>query len=536
MVQVQQCFLGLALAALALTPGQAGEFFRDDPLWREPKPVPVENANARKLNEYYDFFSHTFALDDIADLHTKHGEPIRAQAVNTLGEVPGSSWYENRHSRLKPMSLEDLARGPGNSNQPVAPWTLVSGKTEGITPGFQIEDAKGRRYLVKLDPKTNPELASAADVIGSKIFHALGYHVPENYIVSFTRSQLRITEKSTVEDEIGRERRMTQHDLEKILGKAPRNREGEYRAMASLFIKGKPLGPFRYHGTRTDDPNDIYPHEHRRDLRGLYVFSAWLNHTDTKALNSADFLVEEGGVPHIKHYLIDFGATLGSDSFEAKSPRAGNRYLFDVKPAAGQLFSLGLYAPAWMRADFPDMPSAGNFEAEIFDPLRWKNNYPNPAFRNMLPDDGFWAAKKVMAFTDDQIRAIVNTGEYSDPAAAEYVTRTLIERRDKIGRAYFAKVLPLDNFRLEDGSLRFDDLDVVYGFHPPRTYSFSWSVFDNQTGNKTALAGASVPELPRSEAQYLAAEIHAGDASKAVTVYVRNTGGAVAVVGVDRRW
>ena len=536
MVQVQQCLLGLALAALAVTPASAGEFFRDDPLWREPKPLPVENANARKLNEYYDFFSHSFALDNIADLQKEHREPVPAHAVNTLGEVPASSWYENRHSRLHPMSPEELARGPGNSNQPVAPWILVSGKTEGITPGFQIEDARGRRYLVKLDPKTNPELASAADVIGSKIFHALGYNVPENYIVSFTRNQLRITEKSEVEDELGRKRPMTEYDLRKILAKAPRNEEGEYRAMASLFIKGKPLGPFRYHGTRSDDPNDIYPHEHRRDLRGLYVFSAWLNHTDTKALNSADFLVEEDGVPHIKHYLIDFGATLGSDSFEAKSPRAGNVHLFDAKPAAAQMFSFGLYVPAWMRAEFPNMPSVGNFEAELFDPLHWKNNYPNPAFRNLLPDDGFWAAKKVMAFTDDQIRAIVNTGEYSNPAAAEYVARTLIDRRDKIGRAYFDQLLPLDNFRVEGGRLTFDDLGVVDGFNQPRAYSFAWFVFDNQTGKKTALPGAPVPELPRNDAQYLAADIHAGDASKTVTVYVRNTGSTPEVVGLDRRW
>ena len=536
MVQIRQYLLTLALPVLLLAPAQAGEFYKDDPLWREPKPLPVEAVKTRKLNEYYDFFSHTFALDNIADLNKEHPGPVPARGVNTLGEVPASPWHENRHSRIEPMSIEALVRGPGNSNAPAAPWKLVSGKTEGITPGFQIEDAKGRRYLVKLDPKTNPELASAADVIGSKLFYALGYHVPENYIVTFTRNQLQITEKSTVEDEIGRERQMTEHDLQKILDKAPRNREGEYRAMASLFIDGKPLGPFRYHGVRTDDPNDIYPHEHRRDLRGLRVFSAWVNHTDTKALNSGDFLVKADGVPHIRHYLIDFGATLGSDSFEAKSPRAGNVHLFEAKPAAAQMLSLGLYAPAWMRAEYPDLPAAGNLESQLFDPEKWKNNYPNPAFQNLLPDDAFWATKKVMAFTDEQIRAIVGTGEYSDPAAAGYVARTLIERRDKIGRAYFAKVLPLDHFRIEEGRLQFDDLSVAYGFSQPTKYPVTWSVFDNQSGKMTPLNGGATAELPRNEAPYLAAEIHGGDPAKSVTVYVRNMGGAPEVVGVDRKW
>ena len=49
--------------------------------------------------------------------------------------------------------------------------------------------------------------------------------------------------------------------------------------LASLFIEGKGIGPLRWYGVRSDDPNDLYPHEHRRVARGLYVFCAWLNHT-----------------------------------------------------------------------------------------------------------------------------------------------------------------------------------------------------------------------------------------------------------------
>ena len=190
----------------------------------------------------------------------------------------------------------------------------------------------------------------------------------------------------------------------------PRDPDRGYRAVASLFLGGKILGPFRYNGTRTDDPNDIVPHEHRRDLRGLFVFAAWLGHNDVKSLNSLDSIVKTNGIPSIRHYLIDFGATLGSDSFTAKSPRAGNQYLFAWKPAAAQFFSLGFYLPRWSRAEYPSIPAAGNFEWEIFDPEQWKPNYPIPSFGNRLPDDEFWAAKQVMAFTDEDIRVLVSTG------------------------------------------------------------------------------------------------------------------------------
>ena len=68
---------------------------------------------------------------------------------------------------------------------------MLCGKNEGITPGLMIRDSRGQPVPAEIRPRANPEMASAADVIGSKFFHALGYNVPENYIVRFTREQLR---------------------------------------------------------------------------------------------------------------------------------------------------------------------------------------------------------------------------------------------------------------------------------------------------------------------------------------------------------
>ena len=62
----------------------------------------------------------------------------------------------------------------------------------------RIRDAAGRKYLIKFDPLTNPEMASAADVITSKFFYALGYNVPENYVVHFDREQIAIGEGAHV--------------------------------------------------------------------------------------------------------------------------------------------------------------------------------------------------------------------------------------------------------------------------------------------------------------------------------------------------
>jgi hypothetical protein len=530
MAQIRKCLLIAAgLLAPAIAPAQ--RFYPDDPLWRDPPPLNVAHARSREINDYFDFFASTFNAIDKNEI--RHHRPAPSQAVNTLGEVPDSAWFTNRVGS-RPMTRDELLRGPGVDHPPAAegPWTVISAKNEGITPGLVIRDSNGRKYFLKFDPKDNPDMATAADVIGTKFFYALGYNTPENYIVRFGREHLALDAKSSFKDAQGRKRTMTPRDLANILEKVPRGRDRRYRGMASLTIPGDLLGPFRYTGTRSDDPNDIVDHENRRDLRGLYVFCAWLNHTDAKSINSLDSLVEADGGQFVRHYLIDFGDLMGSDSDEPKDPYRGHRYVFQTAPVLAQLASFGFYAPGWMRAAYPHIPAIGNFDYATFDPERWHSNYQNPAFELRTPGDTYWAAKKVMAFRDDDIRAIVESGQYQDQRAVEWATRCLIERRNRIGRAFFHDVLPLDHFAVRNGKLEFDDLAVKFGFEGARPYSIQWSVFDNRTSRQTPIAGATTPTVPGGSAPYLAAEIRAADPLKTVTVYLHGND----VVGIDRTW
>ncbi len=530
---------GVFLLLWLATPLIARKFYDDDPIPKEPPPVNVANIQGRKLGDYYDFFANTFGKPG----ERQHkGKLIPARAVNTLGEVPDCAWYANRHYKAR-MDAAALARGPGAGNAPdtSGPLSVVAAKTAGVMPGFRIKDAKGRLYFVKFDPKSNPEMATAADIIVSNFFYALGYNVPENYLITLTRSQLKVSRDAALTDAQGKRRPMTDRDVTETLLAVPRTADGRYRAVASLRIEGQAIGEFRYYGTRSDDTNDTVLHEHRRDLRGLRVFCAWLGHDDTRDINTFDTLVEQDGRKFVKHYLIDFGAALGSDSNFPNSPRSGNVTWFDWKTSAQQFFSLGLAVPRWAMAKYPDIPAVGRFEADIFDPEKWVPFYPNPAFTNCLPDDAFWAAKQIMAFTDDDIRTLVRTGQFAERRAEDWIVQCLIKRRDKIGKAYFAKVLPLDDFRIRDDRLEFEDLAAAHQLGKAQDYVIQWARFDNDSEQKTALAGETSARLPQgiqnaSIGEYFAAHISGPEPAKSVIVYIRKEPGGIKVTGIDRTW
>lgn len=523
--------------------GFSKKFYSDDPMWREPSPRPVESVQPWHLDNLIDFYKNSFHHKGERNTSEK---VYPSQGVNTLGEVPDSPWYTNRHW-LRRMSEEELALGPNKTGPPDAsgPWTVISVKAEGVTPGFTIRDTRGRRYLLKFDPPSNPEMATAADVIGAKFFYALGYNVPENYVVRFDRSQLQVQPSVKFTNRLGREQELTAADVNELLAPLHHYSDGKIRALASLYIAGKPLGGFKYYGRRPDDPNEIAPHEHLRVLRGLYVFAAWLNHTDAKSLNSLDVLTEENGRKFVKHYLLDFGAAFGSDSVYAKDPRLGHEYFLDWKPGLHQLLTFGFSVPGYARAKYPDIPAVGNFSSDPFAPEHWRSNYPNAAFANRLVGDEFWAAKQIMAFSTNDIRVMVHTGEYSDPRAEQVISQTLATRADSIGRTFLPKLLALDDFRVEGDELRFDDLAARYDVRPPAKYEIEWMPFQNGEGAGTPTVVRRGSRLPAEAVQasggaYWMAAIRDDARRQSASVYLRKERNGWAVVGVDRagaeRW
>ncbi len=387
------------------------------------------------------------------------------EAVNAdvFGNVPNSSWFTNRLG-AEPMTRDQIQRGPNRIDGPdmSGPWTITRTKTEGVTPGFFIKDASGEIFVIKFDPAMHPELATGAEMVSTKLFHAFGYNVPENYLVTFDPAILTIKEGLTYKDMRGKTHAFTRELLEEVLTRVALRPDGKIRAIASRLLPGKPVGPFSYKGRRKDDPNDLIPHEHRRELRGLKVFAQLVNHFDTKDHNTLDVLVDDHGSRYIRHYLIDFGSTLGSDGDEPKAPYKGYAYVMDLEQAMVSLFTLGLRRWSWEYADPQGIPAGiGYFESKLFDPPGWKPLHGNPAFDNMTYSDALWACRILSRLTKDDILACVETAEYSDTAATRYLTDAIWERREKIVSYYGGKVSLTDEFSVEDDgqtiTIRFND-------------------------------------------------------------------------------
>jgi hypothetical protein len=535
------------LLGVGALPVEAQKFYTDDPYLVDDDELDIADQPAElELSDMYDRFGHMFNHLGVSPMGSE------AQNVNTLDEVSDSGWFVNRHGRQR-MSLEQLVSGPnrGSGPDPNETWTVFRSKTQGLTPGFQILDEKGDRYVIKLDPVEVPELASAAEVIATKLFYAIGYNVPENYIVRVHPDQFVIREGTQTEDSFGDKMALTPWRFDRSIRRVPRLEDGTIRVTASKYLPGVPIGPFRYYETRTDDPNDVIPHEDLRELRGLRLLAAWTNHDDTRAQNTQDAWVDVQGRHTIRHYLMDFGSTFGSGSVAMQGAHLSYQYSMDFAEMKRNLLGFGFRVPPYRRAQWPSFPeyqAVGRWESEVFDPERWRNDYPNPAFQRMTARDGFWAAKILMKFTAEELRAIVATGEYSNSDNADYFLAVLIERQRKSGRFGINAINPIDEFRLAGGLLEFTNLSEKYGFVEAETrYQTSWSSYDNIADSYHPLSAAadvgarSHLEIPDGvdAGLFLVAEISSINAehsqwNTAVRVYLRPVPSGYDIVGIDR--
>lgn len=347
----------------------------------------------------------------------------RALGTNSLDEAPSSTWFVNRIG-VRDVGVDAIRRSPGAGRGPdrSAPLRVTRAKHVGQIPGFIAEDAAGVRWL--------------SDVV--------------------------VGETATFSDARGRKRPMTTGDLDATFARAVRGPRG-YRILASKLLPGTPIGAAPLEGVRADDPNDTIPHALRREWRGLYVFAAWLQHTDFKEMGTLDVWDTDPVDPSRKvvfHYLVDFGNTLGL--YARHRPDEGHTEKRLDLDHLKSLASFGLWKRPWEGVRSPGIAGVGAFDVEHFDPGGFTPYAPFSAFLAADASDALWATKILLRLTPEHIRAALEAGQFEDPRAIDYLVGVLVGRQRKTARYWFDRIAPIDAPRFEHGRLCVRDLAVAH--------------------------------------------------------------------------
>ena len=426
---------------------------------------------------------------------SRRGKPpsnTRAQNVNTIDEVPDSSWFTNRDRRapLLGRRARARARSSGRRRTPRR-WTLIREKASGFAPGFTARTPTARRGSCRSIRPRNPEGRDGGDRRSRpSIFWALGYNQVETFLTQIDPTRIEIDPKATVRrpSASARRSRATTSTTCSSARRATPTAPTEPRPAGCC--RARSSARFRYEGTRPDDPNDIVPHEHRRELRALRVFGAWTNLTDMKAGNTLDTLVTENGRGVVKHYLQDVGSTFGIGANGPHDWDEGWEYFYQGNTHAAAAVHVRLRPEPVADRRLHGLRLDRPVRRRRVRPATWKPHAPTTAYMEMRADDAFWAARRVMAFTDEMIRAIVKTGtvQRTRRRAAPGRRADQAARQDRARLPHRRSTRSSSRRSTAAGVLTFGNAAVQYAVRrrAPESYTAKWSSFDNATAATSA--------------------------------------------------
>ena len=317
------------------------------------------------------------------------GYPKQADDLTEGGGIPDSAFFFNTDlSVITPKML----RQQDELIQPRGKITITRKKQEGQSKGFYGMDERGGEYIIIVDPPGMEEQVTSAEVIGSTLMRMAGYNVALSAIVT-------------------------------IQGTGNPEFDGR-RGVATKLVEG-----YKGHWTYRAFKN-------RREMRASMLFGGWIHNTDWVDHNTGISVVKVDGVPLTRYYVFDFGGSLGSWNIRIKEPRDGwEHYIsfheFFLWPVTRPLELAGIIQKPY-GADGAQFSAAVGYFDSNFRPDRYRPNYPNMAWAEMTREDALWAAGLIARYTEEQIRTAVDLARYSRTEDADYVYKTLLERRKKI--------------------------------------------------------------------------------------------------------
>jgi len=293
------------------------------------------------------------------------------------------------------VSSRNLLYGPGSPElAPAPPFTFIEEDKSGESPKFDVKDAQGVRWSVKLGEEAQ------AETTATRLVWSVGYFAEEAYYL----------------------------DRAEVSNLPKRLSRGDQYVVADGVVEGARFEPRRANITRDDTWDwDKNPFKKTRALSGLKVLMILLNNFDARAANNRILFNSETGNRVAHYYVTDLGATLGR-----AGGLGGRRTKNNLEDFLSTRFVMGVEDGA-VEFDYDTRPTRLGHLSIVYPPYYLSQVKKEKSMRGIPVAHARWIGGLLNQLTDEQLRDAFRAANYPDEIREGYV-RSLRMRIRQLAR------------------------------------------------------------------------------------------------------
>ena len=294
-------------------------------------------------------------------------------------------------------------------------------------------------------------MASGAEVISTKFFHAFGYHTPENYLATLRPELLTIDPATRLADQDGRRR---PHAAEGPRGPAREGgapcrrllpRAGEQGA-AGQAARSLPLLRHAVRRPQRHPPARAPP----RAARAVRVRRV----AEPRRLAQHQHARRAGARRRRARSSATTCSISGPRSAAAarrrRRQRAGNEFIWEARPTFLTMLTLGFYVRPWVKVPYPEIPAVGRIESDVLPPRELEARISQPRLPQRASGRPLLGRAHRLAALRRRRAGGGADGQFSDPQATTYLTETILARKAKVLMTWLNATNPVINVSLDD--------------------------------------------------------------------------------------
>jgi len=326
------------------------------------------------------------SLQGFSTTKAKKKKKQHAQKAAVLWRDPGN------------IRARDLYYGPGSKDlAPTPPFRFLKEVKDGSNPKFEVEDARGAKWRVKLGPEAQSETVS------SRLLWAVGYNAEESYY--FDRANI--------------------DGLKKL-------------SRGQQYVSGQSVRGARFEPRRKDVERGKQwgwsknPFKDTRELNGLKTMMVMLNNWDTFKKNNRVLHVKDTGED--RYTVTDLGATFG-----AVGGFGRHRSKNDAKDFERSRFVRKVDKDGKVKFDYDLKPKGFGLASLVYPPYFFRQRKATNAMQHVPAADAAWIGSQLSQLSDDQLRDSFRAAGY-DRATTERYVRALRGRINELNRVRDAQL------------------------------------------------------------------------------------------------